>query len=94
MLIKYQGIVMASNILLTMKPLNSKRRFWIATYISGTLFRIFKNGMIDQMHHFKAAEFLGLNLIKGFDDLSSKYSKQYVIIAEVTSVDCLNFDRT
>lgn len=46
------------------------------------------------MHHFKAAEFLGLNLIKGFDDLSSKYSKQYVIIAEVTSVDCLNFDRT
>lgn len=48
----------------------------------------------DQMHHFKAAEFLGLNLIKGFDDLSSKYSKQYVIIAEVTSVDCLNFDRT
>lgn len=46
------------------------------------------------MHHFKAAEFLGLNLIKGFDNLSSKYSKQYVIIAEVTSVDCLNFDRT
>lgn len=37
---------MSSNILLTMKPLNSKRRFWIATYISGTLFRIFKNGMI------------------------------------------------
>lgn len=37
---------MSSNILLTMKPLNSKSRFWTATYISGTLFRIFKNGMI------------------------------------------------
>lgn len=37
---------MSSNILLTMKPLNSKSRFWTATYISGTLFRIFKNRMI------------------------------------------------